>query len=271
MPVKKGVTAEDYKKMSIGVEDEYGNPFRLIQLRWNRNSIHKMADYGKTRGFEDAVIRMVRGDIVIKYRAQGSVMWMRPNGGFGPFMGEVPQTPKNMERLASCYGDKLFTIVDKDIEMVVAKMYEAKVENMTTKEKAANEKRIQQMHSVHIENTKDGEPTGDVPSDVDKVSITDQNRINRIKEQELSQKEIELDRKEKELNDRLAKSAGAGYAASTYSKEYLSGMKLFEVRRLMKEFGLKFSDKNTKEELIAMITDKQDNKPAPVVAESLDS
>lgn len=267
MKVNRSITADHWKNMAIGVTDEYGNAFRIIKLRWNNTAMHKMSEYSKTRGFEDAVIgRNPRnGDIAITYRKVGSAMWQRPVGGVGPFMAEVPQTPRNMSLLASMYGDKLFSIIDADINEIVKSMYEKKVEDMSFDTRKFNEKRIRGMHVSALEAHEDRDTkTPELPVDVERLSVTEQNRLNQIKAQELAQREEALKLKEKEITGFQSASVLDGVLPSQYSEQYLGGMKIFQLRKLAKELGLRWAADEKKDGLIRRILKRQVGEEAPV-------
>lgn len=276
MKVTRSITADHWKSMAMGVIDEYGNAFRLIKLRWNLTANHKMAEYAKTRGFEDAVIgrNQRTGDISVTYRKQGSAMWQRPIGGVGPFMAEVPQTPRNMNTLAAMYGDKLFTIIDADISEIVKAMHEKKLGDMSFDTRKFNEKRIRGMHVSALEAHEDRDTkTPELPVDVERLSVTEQNRLNQIKDAELKQREEMIKIKEKELTGFQAANVSDGVLPSAYSDTYLQGLKLFQIRKLSKELGVKAETSETKEALIKKILKRQVGELAPAATtnEDLDS
>jgi len=274
MKVTRSITADHWKQMALGVIDEYGNAFRLIKLRWNNTPNHRMTEYAKTRGFEDAVIGRDNktGDIAITYRRNGSAMWQRPIGGVGPFMAEVPQTPRNMSLLASMYGDKLFTIVDADINEIVKGMYEQKVDDMNHDTKKFNERRIRGLHVSALEaNDKDDGKAPELPVDVERLSVTEQNRLNQIKEQELAKKEEVLKLKEKELTGFQKDIVADGVLPSQYNERYLSGLKIFQLRKLAKELGVNWKPDEKKESIIRRVLKRQVGEEPVSTSASADS
>jgi hypothetical protein len=268
MKVNKDLTEQHWKELARGVEDPNGNPFRLIKLRWNRNRYHIMAEYTKTRGFEDAVIgRSARtGDIDISYRRSGSIMWQRPVGGIGPFTGELPATPYNIQKLASMYGDKLWTIMDTDIDQQVKKMYELMLEKMTPEWRAQNEKRIKALHSMSF----DSDVTNAAPAapeiEADRLSVVEQKRLAQIERENLAKREQALDVREQEINDRMGDMIEAGAAPVVYSAESLSNdkTKLIDLRRICKEMGVEYVETDKKKDLAAKIIAKQEVNQAAV-------
>ncbi len=271
-----GLTAQGYKDDAIGTIDEYGNPFRLIRLRWNQNPKHKNADYAKTRGFEDAVLSKERGELKITYRQNGSIMWERKNG-IGSFTGECPQTPTNMRLLASHYGDKLWTIIDADIKEIVEKMYNERRGIESPEIKKFNDNRIKMLHTNHFDyNAKDTTPP-QIPIEVKEIEIAEKNRLNRIEETRLNQRKLALDEKEKIIIERTKEIIDEGAAPVIYQKEYLDTQKIFALRKICKTVGVKWSDTDKKVALVQAIMDKQSGNLAAVeektasIMSSLDS
>lgn len=263
-----GITAQTWKDQAVGIIDEYGNPFRLIKLRWNLTQKHKMSDYGKTRGFEDAVLNKdsKTGGIKITYRRPGSIMWERLNG-IGAFMGEVPETPTNMNLLASHYGDKLWTIIDRDIDEIVKKMYEVRRGKETPELKAFNDQRIAKLHTHHFDSGKDVK-IPELSPEVSKKEIEERERINRIEESKLKQRKLALDAKEKEITEKNKGLIDEGYLPVVYQKEYLDSQKLFALRKICKNVGVKWVETDKKDSLIQKIMDKQSGNISEVEAKT---
>ena len=267
LKVNKQITADHWKQMAIGTPDEYGNPFRIAKLRWTKNPMHKMAEYTKTRGFEDAIISQDRrtGDISVSYRRSGSIMWTRPIGGVGPFMGEVPVTPKNLQRLAAMYGDKLWTIMDADIDKQVRAMYEKMRSEMTPEQIAFDDRRIRGMHRSSLEK-EDKEAKGpEIPLAAEKLSIAEQNRLNQLKAMDLAKREEALNMKEAALNSKVEEVIERGGSPVTYGREYLAARKIHEIRKIAKEVGTTFEPNETKEAIITKIIQRQEGKKAEAV------
>jgi hypothetical protein len=265
MKVNRQITAAHWVGMAVGVEDEYGNPFRVIKLRWNPNRMHKMTEYAKTRGFEDAIISKdpKTGGVKITYRTNGSIMWMRPMG-IGFFMGEVAQTPKNMAKLASHYGDKLWTILDADIDVIVRKMYEERKKNQTKEMADYDMKRINRMHTATHEHKENNTSAPELPLDIEKMDVHEKNRLNQIKQVELDKRNEALNMKEAALNKKAADMVGDGVAPVTYTMDYLTAQKLFKLRKLCTEVKVKWENSDKKEDLIKRITEKQTGNAAAV-------
>lgn len=254
----KVITPEHRKQQAIGLIDEYGNPFRIISLRWNKSRLHKNTDYAKTRGFEDTIITKERGEMAIKYRKNGSIAWMR-YAGEGPYMGELAVTPKNLQKLASCYGDKLFTILDKDIDNIVKQMYEDKVKGMDALTKHFNDQRVRMMHTTQSEvNEMPKSGPVEIPVEAERVNLAEQNRLQQIEKQNLEKRKAALDAKEAEIDEKTVKLVGEGVPAVTYTKEYLAGLKgIHSARKICRELKVEFSQSDKKDDLINKIIARQ--------------
>ncbi|MBE3122199.1 MAG: hypothetical protein IMZ58_08350 [Thermoplasmata archaeon] len=254
----KQFTPDFRKNQALGTIDEYGNPFRIIKLRWNRTRLHKNSDYTKTKGFEDAIIKRGTKDggfnIVYRY---GSVQWMQL-GGEGPFYGELAQTPKNMEKLASAYGDKLWSIVDPDIEQIVKKMYEGRRKSMSEDVRQINDSRIRLMHVSEAEKGDILKGAVQLPPDVEQASANEQRRLNEIEKQNIEKRKAILDLKEEEVNKKAVDLVGDGVAAVAYTKDYLTGLKgLQQLRKICRELKIKSELTDKKPDLVDKIMKKQ--------------
>lgn len=259
LKVNRQLTADYWKQLAIGTKDDYGNPFRIIKLRWNNNKLHKNTDYAKTRGFEDAILSKDTrtGDIKVSYRRNGSIVWQRPAGGVGPYIGEVAVTPYNLEKLASMYGDKLFSIIDQDIDAIVRAKYEQKVKGMSEQTLLFNKNRVRGMHTMAVEKDSNIQNLGEVPLEVEKVNIQEQNRVLMQKKQEQDLREAALNDKEQRLNTKVADLVGEGIDPVTYSEEYLKGLKFLELRKVAKEQGIKYENTDKIPDIIVKIVEKQ--------------
>ena len=255
LKVNTKLTAAYYKQKAIGSVDSLGNPFRIIKLKWNSNILHKNAEYAKTRGFEDAVIAkdQTTGDFKITYRRNGSVVWQKPEGGVGAYEAELPATPYNIQKLVSHYGDKLWFIVDPDIEAAVKIEYEKRVAAMSKEAKEFNKNRVHKMHISDV----------DVKTDV-KFEIPVDEKVTQEKTRNLSVKEIELAKKEAELNAKAQALAekekalvNAGSALTGYSKNYLMEQAIGTLRKHCKELGIEYVQDQKKGDLVEMIMNKQ--------------
>lgn len=270
LKVNRTITSAYWKEQAIGTIDEYGNPFRIIRLRWNTNKLHLNAEYTKTRGFEDAVIGSDgrTGNIKITYRQNGSIMWERPAGGIGPFNGELAQTPFNMDKLAAHYGDKLWTILDADINEQVKAMYEERQKKTPKELQEFNQKRIGRMHTYSLE--RDDGKAPELPLDADKVTLQEQKRQNEVTRQDNAKRKAELDQREKDLDKRVIDMVGDGAAPVVYSEESLRAkeMKIFKVRKICTQLGVSWANEDKKDDLVKKILEKQAGN-AQVVAEKM--
>jgi hypothetical protein len=251
--------SETIKGMAIGEKDQYGNPFRIIKLRWADD--RKNTDYTKTRGYEDAVIQRDRtsGGFRITYRKNGSIEWIQPEG-MGPFFGEVAYTAYNMRKLAAGYGDKLWTIVDAGINAEVRAMYEKLVEAMPENLQEFNAQRIKLLH------TKSSGGRLTTPLTRTKAPGTDpeleeQRKALFQKEQELKEREAKIKDKEDSVQEKTVAKIKEGAPAVGFSREALEDMQMFEVRRSAKSLGIETGMKDLKEDLINKILALQSGVP----------
>jgi hypothetical protein len=252
----RAYNSDYWKKNATGELDVYGNPFQLIELRWNSNPLHQNSDYGKTRGFEDTIITVNprTRNLAISYRKPGSVMWMRP-GGAGAFVGEVAKTPYNMKKLASMYADKLWTIRDPVIDQEVRIMYEAMEKAWDEKTREFNIARIKSMHTHHLEAL----PSfGSDPKATAKEDLSEEKKILFKQRQEMEKMILELKEKEKQIAEKEKKLMVSGVSSTVYGREYLEKLSLADLRKTAKVTGAKFKPINTREELVSIIMNKQD-------------
>ena len=265
LKTSKVITAEHRKQQAIGIIDEYGNPFRIIKLRWNKNPMHKNVDYAKTRGFEDAIISKDRmGEIAITYRRNGSVQWMR-YGGEGPYMGEVAQTPRNMRLLGSTYGDKLFTILDADINQIVKKMYEDRQAKYDENTKKINEARIAGLHTRESEKGEKAIGPVELPIEAERISVSEQNRLNQIEKQNNEKRKAALDEKEDKLDKRIVDMVGQGVEVVSYTEDFLRSVKgLQKLRGICRELKVKWELTEKKDDLINKIIKTQNGNTQAV-------
>ena len=253
--VNRQLNSDFWKDKARGTIDPYGNPFRIIKLRWNRGEIRPNSEYAKTRGFEDAVIsKSSSGDFKIRYRRDGSVTWMRAPGGIGPFIAELPLTPINIKVLTKAHGDKMWTIEDHDIRSVVEKLYAVVVEKMTPEESEFNKKRIEAMNTRNLSVNPNSfeRPTGS-----EKDSVEEERRQNEIRRQELDKREAELANREKQMTKSQVEDAGKDVSPINYSEEYVRNSDYNQRRAIAKELGVMFDRKTKSEELYRRILDFQ--------------
>jgi hypothetical protein len=272
IPVKANtvLTREYWISQAKGVMDEYGNPFRVITLRWNWSDLNKTAEFEKTEGFEDAIISKNRGsgELSVRYRSPGSIVWHRPIGGVGGFRAECPVTPRNMKLLASCFPNKTWFIVDDDIRQIVEKMWEKKLEIMDPKTKKFNEAWFKLMHTFQRDVDK---PEAMQVTDlkIEEKNIADQNLELARKKQDQDLREANLNEKEKDLVERQVIAVSDGKEIVTIGEGALRSMKLHELKKHYRKIGLKNGDnKTTKDipEMIQAILEKQGKAldPEPV-------
>ncbi len=260
LKISKELNSEFWKSKAKGTKDQYGNPFRIITLHWLFTRMRPMADYVKTRGFEDAVISKneATGGFKITYRRNGSVMWQRAPGGVGPFFGEVAVTPYNLKKLASMYNDKLWTIVDADIDQVVKALYLKRFAKMPDEVKKFNEDRIAAMNSHR---TSIDIKLGDAPvSQTEREAFEEEQRKLEVGKQELAKKQAEVKTQEKTIIDNVVKDIENGVSPVEYSEEYLSKVGFNDRKKILKEMGVKVPPSANSAALLTMILAAQAGK-----------
>lgn len=265
----KAHPSEEWIEYAKGINDEFGNPFEVIELQWLGSNLHRNADYAKTRGFDDArldVDKSSANGIRITYRqGVGSVMWFRPLGNVGPFIGKLAKTPRNMRKLAACLKDNLWRIKSPaHIAAEVKELSEKLWAGMSEEERTFNEKRVAGMHTHKMEgDLKLPEPSGDT------VQTVAQDRVALNKKQmELEAREAEVVTKEKGIVDKTARMTKQGLAPAEYSESYLRGLKLVELRRLGRStFNLDCGNAS-KEEIIARVKKMQSGDFSELKAEA---
>ena len=113
-------TSEIILERAIGMVDEkYHTPLEIIHLEWTpyKRNYHQT----KTKGFEDTFLTRLQGKgIVIEHRVPGSAEWLK-DGLTGRYVSMLARTEHNMYVLASMYYDKLWTIKEAHIDMIVKK------------------------------------------------------------------------------------------------------------------------------------------------------
>lgn len=256
--------------INANTKDEYGNIFRVLTLYWKGDLNHRMTPYAKTKGFEDAEINQDGQQFLVTYRHNGSLWWQQPVTGIGPFFAECPLTTYNLKKLASCYGDGLWTFSreDKDIEQVVKDMYEKKIVNLPEEMRKFNEKRIKGMHThvsdVNIQSVQIVAP--DI--DIKKKELDQQQEDIIIRQEELRKKEAELDQREANADALISGMAESGISLAPYSEEFLKSKKFHELKAVAKSIGVKVPVTAKKDEIIVMITDFQAGKDIGPTPES---
>lgn len=252
--------SEVWEKAAIGVEDEFGNPFEVIELMWNTNRLHMMGAYGKTRGFDDAEIivdnRRPEG-VRIKYRQKiGGVTWLRRFGNSGPFIGKVARTPRNMRKLASHFEDHLWTIRDPHIRREVEAASKQLWEKMGTEEREFHEARIAAMNTHHMEKDIKLEDTSTLAA---KQAMSLEKQEIQQRRMELDRREADLDKREDNITEQKAQAIREGGASTRYHKPYLMGLKLVELRKLARrDFKIQVAENWKKETIAEKILEAQE-------------
>lgn len=262
MIIVKGATrahpSEEWIELALGEEDQYGQPFEIVELRWNNSPHHKMADYAKTRGFEDTIISSSRrGEISINYRSNGSIMWYRPNSRVARWVGKLAKTAKNMRLLAKMYRDRLWRISDPYVEAQVRAMSEKMWESMPDDQRKFNEARIRQMHTDHLEGDLKA-PDSIVSPDVEKEDIREEKREQFRARMDLERREKEIARKEQRLTKLEAEEIRKGKEPVQYHEGYLSGMKIYELRKIARKWNITIPTTAKKPDIVKAILSKQD-------------
>lgn len=249
--------------------DEYGNVFRVLTLYWKGDENHRMTPYAKTKGFEDAEINQDGQKFIVTYRHNGSLWWEQPVTGIGNFFAKCPMTTYNLKKLASCYGDGLWTFAreDKDIEQVVKDMYEKKVVNLPEKMKEFNKVRIKGMHT-HVSDV-DIQAASIVAPDIEdqKKKLEEQQNDLLLEVERLRKKEVEIKQREENVDALISGLAGDGVSLAPYSEEFLKAQKFHELKRIAKTIGVVVPVTAKKDQIIEMIKEFQAGKsttPTPV-------
>lgn len=241
---------------ATGETDEFGNPFEVIELISNVTRYNMHAEYEKTRGFDDAVISYNNGLIRISYRKKkGSIMWMRPLGNVGPFIGKIPRTPRNMRMLASHYRDGLWRIKNAHIEAEVKKMSDMLWEEMPDEIKKFNEARIKRLQMLKSESVMNQVALPTAYSNNDDKAYLDQEKVEIARQKiELAQREAEIAKREKLLAKDSVKKIETEGNPSKYSQGYLQTLGLAELRKLGRtEYGLQYNPRHAKQDVIGAI------------------
>jgi hypothetical protein len=256
MRPKSGITREYWIAQAQGVVDDYGNPFRTVKLRLLSSATNVGAEFEKTLGFEDAIIsRGANNNLNIRYRP-GSLTWNRPLGGIGEFEALVPVTTLNMRKLASCYPNKKWTIVEADIRDIVAKMWDEKWKIMQEDVKKFNTRWFKEMHMRQSEK---GKPENLLRTDntAEQLALETKEATLNKREQELNLEAAKLKDKEKELVDAQVVAVENGKQVFAYQEVSLRKMKLHELRAVCRKVGANFTQEMKFEELVSAVLMKQ--------------
>jgi hypothetical protein len=262
--------------IAAGTKDEYGNVFRALKLFWKGDANHRMTPYVKTKGFQDAEISQDGQQFIVTYRHNGSLWWQQPVTGIGAFYAECPMTTYNIKKLASCYGDGLWTFSreDKDVEQVVKDMYEKRIVNLPEEMKKFNEARIKGMHT-HVSDV-NVQAASIIAPDIEdqKKALDDQQTEILLEKERLRKKEVELAQREENADALIAGMADSGVSLTPYSEEFLKTQKFHELKKLAKTIGVVIPVTAKKDEIIVKIRDFQAGKvevPAPASQPEQDS
>lgn len=271
LPIKpRTMQNEDYwKEKARGVIDEFGNPFRIIKLRWIPSRTNLCTNFQKTLGFDDAILeRSSNNTIKVRYRP-GGLMWMRPAGGIGDFEADCPMTPRNIKALISHYPNNRWHIVDDDVRTTVKRGWEERWDRMDSATKEFNERWFKAMHMLASDRDQPLALEG-AGLEQKKRALEQESRDIDKKKQEVEQKEASAQKVLDEAKEKLSELHDAGVQPVGYSREYLGTVKnLFSMRKIAKEYGIKVDPKAKRDELIEHILAKQEGKveveePVPV-------
>jgi hypothetical protein len=263
-------TREYWIAQAKGITDDYGNPFRAVMLRWNWSNVNMCAENVKTQGFEDAIIYKNNrrgGGLGIRYRLPGNLTWNRPLGGIGDFQSLCPVTPHNMQKLASCFKNNTWRIIDDDIRTVIEEMWKKKWSIMDEKTKRFNTEWFRLMRTMESD-LKNPQAAAQVDIEIQQKTIADENLEIARKKQDQDLREAQLNEKEKDLLDQQVAAVVDGKEVFRISERSLRKMKLTELKKHARKLGLSVDDKVTKDipEVIRMILDRQGGDPEVIKA-----
>lgn len=280
---REGQRAKDWINAAIGETDNYGNPFEIIELSWKRSMVQRMAEYAKTRGFEDTEISDSKEGVIVTHirRGNGCIMWERPFNGRGPFVGRLAKTPFNMVKLAKCYRDNLWTIKNKTIDYEVRAMSDKLWEEMTPQQRKFNEERIRRLHVLKSEldmQLEQGEVIkrlgGDekamqaeyepkkVVDDTADEFLTEEKKALFRKEKELEEREMRIKELEEQLLQKRTEEIRQGNLPvkdnSEDTADQLRSMRPTELRRLARvKYGITLKPSEGREVALQKILEKQ--------------
>jgi hypothetical protein len=263
--------SEQWIALSLGETDPYGNPFTIIELRYNKSRLRAQTDYSKTKGdIEDTIITANTrdGGVEIRYRQNGSIMWEQKDN-IGPYTGKLARTPRNVAFLAEHYGDRLWQIrAPISVENEVKALWQKMRDGMTEDQREADDKRIAQLHTHYM--AKPDEPM-DAPVP-DKTVDMEEKRNQYLKQQELENRELEIAERERKLGIAEAAKIKAGAVLTRYTEKHLRGLKIYELRKLARETKAGGKAADTIDVLVGKIMAVQEGaeyKPGGVEAEKV--
>ncbi len=260
---KDGYRQRDYIEMATGVEDQYGNPFEIIDLQWISSRLHRNTDYSKSRGFEDAIIEFPRGSELprIRYRQNGSIHWMRNTPGRGPFRGQVPKTPKNMQRLAKTYGWKQWKILNPAIDAEVRALHDAWWKSLPDEQRDVVKNQIRLYNTLPSEKDQIGNEIPYEDSRQQQADLTEEQRQLIIKRKELDEREARILEREMKVNHAQASKTAETGLAGQMTSQMLDSMKMHEIRKLGRQMtGTSIPASMKKHEIIDLILEQNPQK-----------
>jgi hypothetical protein len=260
---KDGFRQRDYIEMSTGVEDQYGNPFEIIELQWISSRLHRNTDYQKTRGFEDAIIEFPRGSELprIRYRPNGSIHWIRRTPGRGPWRGQVAKTPKNMQRLAKTYGWRQWKILNPAIEAEVRALHDKWWESLSDEQRVAVENNIRLYNTLPSEQEQVGNEIPEADPRQERADLTEEHRQLIIKRKELEEREERIKDRESKVNASQAEKTAETGMSGAMTRQMLESMKMHEVRKVARQIlGASIPLEMKKSDIIEKVLDLNPQK-----------
>jgi len=253
-------------------DEKYGIPLQIVYLDWNmrKQNFHK----SKTKGnFEDLMITRTGKGLLLEYRTPGNLEWMK-DGLTGEYSAMCPVTTKNIEMLASCYYDSLWTIRDKDVDAQVRKIADAideenkKIEHVFVKiERKLDavtgqyvnvEKRVKgTLYDYHVDRRnmmfKGPTDASVVPrlqtAGKDEMNINEEKRRLDARERAIEEREKALG-----LSVNVLPAKKLEIESPEYNEEVLTVMHMGKLRKIARdEFAIADAFKKTKNQLIPEI------------------
>jgi hypothetical protein len=239
---KDGMRKEDFIKDALGTIDSDGNPFEIIELVWTGYPNQRVAEYTKTRGFENTQIYVSNNPnkpgMVVKHvnRGTGCIMWTRSLNGRGPFAGRLAKTAYNMAKLAKHYEDGLWRIKDRVLDAEVKAMSKKLWESMTDKQRKYNQARIKAANTLKSEQ---GLNLNQAPKPkVDQAEVDEKLKSIFEREQALKAKEESLAVREQSLKEKVTQKIESGEVPLNFKTDYtvedLLNMNFQELKKLAK-------------------------------------
>jgi len=281
-------TSEIILERAVGIRDEkYHRPLELIHLQWTpyKKNYHQ----AKTKGFEDTFItRDQAKGIIIEHRLPGSAEWLK-DGLTGAYIATIARTDWNMRILASMYYDKLWTIKESHIEMIVKQAADAiDEENKTIPYTYEEKKRVlspdgkshlwvyekvtKTMYDFH-------KARREMQFQVQDEAITSAPVNPNFHSMQLQEKEAQIERKRMELEEREALLKQREDAApkqiapeqkqikktDSETKESLAKSPIGSLRKRAKELGVANTFKMNKETLVSAVYEKLEEEEKAMV------